>query len=137
MNAETQERDYIADENPTVELMRYAPSFSTPLVMHKSEADYDFIFSKFFDQAAGENAKAEVMLVFFQEPVDVEEEEPANFLAWKAPCTISINDLNSVDETITFDVNFNGEIVEGYGEVDNGDIIFHEGEYTADTSNDD
>ena len=74
MNPESESRDYICDENPTVELLRYGPSFSTPLVMHKGEDDYDFIFGKFANRAVGEEAKAELCLVFFQEPCDEPEE---------------------------------------------------------------
>jgi len=133
MNPQTEERDYIADENPTVDLLRYVPSFSTPLVMHKGEDDYDFIFSKFANQKVGEEAKAELCLVFFQEPCDEPEEgeEHVVFLAWKADCTLTINDLNSVDETITFDVAFNDEPEIGYVTVDDGDIEFTEGTYSA------
>jgi len=133
MNPQTEERDYIADENPTVDLLRYVPSFSTPLVMHKGEDDYDFIFGKFANQKVGEEAKAELCLVFFQEPCDTPEEgeEHAVFLAWKADCTLTINDLNSVDETITFDVAFNDEPAIGYVTVSDGDIEFDEGTYSS------
>lgn len=129
MNPQTEERDFISDKNPTIDLLRYAPTFNTPLVMYKGEADYEFIFGKFFNLAVGEKAKAEVMLVFYQEPVDGAA-SPTHFLAWKAPCSITINDLNSVDETITFDVSFNGKTDVGYATVAGNSITFTKGTYS-------
>lgn len=129
MNPETESRDFICDKNPTVELLRYAPSFSTPLVMYKGEDDYEFIFKKFFNLAIGDKSKAEIMLVFYQEPVDSSATH-THFLAWKAPCSVTINDLNSVDETITFDTSFNGKIVKGYATVAGNSISFTAGDYS-------
>ena len=57
MNPQTEERDFISDKNPTIDLLRYAPTFNTPLVMYKGEADYEFIFGKFYNLAVGEKAK--------------------------------------------------------------------------------
>jgi hypothetical protein len=130
MNPETEERDYIADELPTTELKEYNPSFSTPLVMHESEADYGFIFDKFFEVETGEKAKSEILLVFYQQPVDGSD-EPTHFAAWRCDCTLAISDLNSVDSTITFDTNFNGEVTKGYVTISDGAITdFTEGDYS-------
>ena len=130
MNPETEERDYICDEQPTTELKKYKPSFNTPLVMHEKEDDYDFIFGKFFNLEAGDKAKSEILLVFFQEPVDAAT-TPTHFKAWRCDCTISINDLNSVDSTLTFDTNFNGDVKVGYVTVSDGVPTFTEGTYSS------
>ena len=130
MNPETEDRDYICDENPTTELKQYKPSFNTPLVMHEDEPDYAFIFGKFFNEDVGEKAKSEVLLVFFQEPVDSGTEH-THFKAWRADCTISVNNLNSVDQTITFDTNFAGKIKKGYVTISEGVPTFTEGTYSA------
>ena len=58
MNPQTQEFDYIADEAPTTELERFNPSFNTPLVMYENEPDYEFIFGKFYNLAAGEKSNS-------------------------------------------------------------------------------
>lgn len=130
MNPETENRDYICDEAPTTELKQYKPSFNTPLVMHKNEPDYEFIFGKFFNQDAGDKAKSELLLVFFQEPVD-SADTPTHFKAWRVDCTIILNDLNSVDSTLSFDTNFAGTIKKGYVTISDGVPAFTEGTYSA------
>lgn len=130
MNPETEDRDYICDENPTTELKNYKPSFNTPLVMHKNEPDYEFIFGKFFNQDTGDKAKSELLLVFFQEPVD-SADTPTHFKAWCVDCTIILNDLNSVDSTLSFDTNFAGTIKKGYVTISEGAPTFTEGTYSA------
>lgn len=130
MNPETEDRDYICDEAPTTELKQYKPSFNTPLVMHKKEPDYKFIFGKFFNQDAGDKAKSELLLVFFQEPVD-SADTPTHFKAWRVDCTIILNDLNSVDSTLSFDTNFAGTIKKGYVTISEGAPTFTEGTYSA------
>ena len=130
MNPETEDRDYICDENTTTELKNYKPSFNTPLVMHKNEPDYEFIFGKFFNQDTGDKAKSELLLVFFQEPVD-SADTPTHFKAWRVDCTIILNDLNSVDSTLSFDTNFAGTIKKGYVTISDGVPAFTEGTYSA------
>ena len=130
MNPETEDRDYICDENPTTELENYKPSFNTPLVMHKNEPDYEFIFGKFYNQDVGDKAKSELLLVFFQEPVD-SANTPTHFKAWRVDCTIILNDLNSVDSTLSFDTNFAGTIKKGYVTISEGVPTFTEGTYSA------
>lgn len=131
MNPETEEFDYICDEQPTTELKKYNPSFNTPLVMHEKEDDYKFIFEKFYRLKVGDEAKSELLLVFFQEPVD-SASTPTHFKAWRVDCTLTVNDLNSVDQTLAFDTNFAGTIKVGYVTVDDGEIAsFTEGDYSA------
>lgn len=130
MNPETEDRDYICDENPTTELENYKPSFNTPLVMHKNEPDYEFIFGKFFNQDVGDKAKSELLLVFFQEPVD-SADTPTHFKAWRVDCTIILNDLNSVDSTLSFDTNLAGTTKKGYVTISEGVPTFTEGTYSA------
>lgn len=131
LNPETQDYDYIADESPTTELLKYKPSLNQALTMYKGEEDYDFIFKKFFNLDTGSDAESEILLVFFQESSKVTDEEQTEheyFLAWKSDCIISINNLNSVDSTLTFDVFMNGTIDKGYIELVEGKPIFKSGE---------
>lgn len=132
MNPETEEFDYICDEQPTTELKKYNPSFNTPLVMHEKENDYKFIFEKFYRLKVGDEAKSELLLVFFQEPVDTTAATHTHFKAWRVDCTLTVNDLNSVDQTLTFDTNFAGTIKVGYVTISGSAISsFTEGDYTT------
>lgn len=130
MNPELKEYDYIADEAPTSELDKYAPAISQDLTMYKGEADYDFIFERFFNQSVGEDAHTNICIVFYKEPVDVEE-APTHFRAWKSDCILSINDMNGVDSVLNFDVKFGGTTEKGYVTVSGKTIEFTEGTYSA------
>lgn len=130
-NPETSEHDYIADEAPTTELEDYNPSFNTPLVMYENEPDYQFIFDKFFNLAAGDKAKSELLLVFFQAPVD-EADTHTHFKAWRVDCTIVPQNLNGPDSTLTFDTNFAGTVKKGYVTIADNAPTFTEGEYSSD-----
>lgn len=131
MNPQILDFDYIADESPTTELDKYKPSLAQALTMYKDEPDYEYIFEKFYNISVGSDAKSEVLIVFYQEPVD-EGTEHTHFLAWKSDCMISINDLNAVDSVINFDINFGGTISKGYATVsETGTVTFTEGTYSA------
>jgi len=138
LNPETQEYDYISDESPTTELLKYKPSLNQALTMYKGEDDYEFIFNKFFNLSVGSEAETDMLLVFFQEEkkVTVSSVEKTYYLAWKSDCVISINDLNSVDSTLTFDVNLNGTVKKGYVEIVSGKPVFTEGTIPTGDSDD-
>lgn len=118
LNPETQDYDYITDENPTTELLRYKASLNQALTMYKGEDDYDFIFNKFFSLKTGSDAKCKVLIVFMKESTtetdDDSGESTTKYKAWRNEAVISISNLNSVDSTITFDINFGGTMDKGY-----------------------
>lgn len=124
MNPVTQEYDYIADESPTTELMQYKPSLSQALTMYKGEADYDLIFSKFFNLSTGDDAKSKILLVFFQESSGTGVNE--TFKAWQSDCVLSVTNLNGVESTITFDVAFGGTVKKGTVKITDGKPVFTE-----------
>lgn len=107
MNGETQDFDYIDDEIPTTELMKFKPSLSQALTMYKGEPDYEYVFDKFYNLATGSEAKTEFLLVFFQ------EETSGSYKAWKTDGIIVPTDLNSVDSTLSFECYFNGKVKKG------------------------
>lgn len=129
LNPETQDFDYIADESPTTELMKYKPSLNQALTMYKGEPDYEMIFNHFYNLHVGSDAKSKILIVFFQESTEVEGTE--YYKAWKSDCVISINDLNSVDSTITFDALFGGTVDKGYITIEDGKPVFTSGEIPA------
>lgn len=108
MNPETEDMDYIADENPTTELKKYKPSLSQPLTMLENEADFKFIWDKFYNMAVGDNAKVDTMIVFMFDGTPAD-----GYKAWETTSVLSFNDLNGVDSQINFDVLFGGEIQRG------------------------
>lgn len=117
LNPETQDYDYITDENPTTEVIKYKPSLNQPLVMYKGEPDYDFAFPRFYNLAVGDKAKCEVLIVFMQESVEKttgEETSVTGYKAWKNEAALTFSSLNAVDSTLTMDINFGGHVERGY-----------------------
>lgn len=118
MNAETQTFDYIADESPSMEIDRYSPSLSQPVTMYKGEDDFEFFFDKFFNQAVGADAHAEVLIVFYSHAV------ATSYKAWKSSCVLVLDNMNPVESTITANVNFNGTTEKGTAAVTAGVPVF-------------
>lgn len=102
MNPETNSFDYIVDESPTTEINRYAPSLSQPITMYKGEADYEFLWEKFFAQSVGADAHSQILVVFYGADV------ATSYKAWKCDCVLAFDNMNPVDSTITVNITFNG-----------------------------
>lgn len=118
MNAETKTFDYIVDESPTDEVDRYKPSLSQPITMYKGNEDYEFFFDKFFDQAVGDDAHAEILIVFYGANV------AGAYKAWKSSCVLILDNMNPVESTITANINFNGTTDKGTAVVTAGVPVF-------------
>jgi hypothetical protein len=116
MNPETQDYDYIVDQNPTTEVLRYKPSLNQPITMYKGEADYDFAFGKFYNLQTGEKAKCEVLVVYMQEDMTrvVDGITKTVYKSWRNIATLTVASFNAVDSIITLDVTFGGTIDHGY-----------------------
>lgn len=119
MNPVTQEYDYAADESPSTELLQYKPSLNQPLAMHKGESDYEFVFKRFFEMNTGDDAKSEILLVFFQE-----KNTDGSYKAWKTDCVVSCNNLDAYGSTLDFDVLFGGTVKKGTVTIVDGIPIF-------------
>ena len=132
-NPQTNDYDYIADEVPTTELDRYAPSLQQALTMYKGEPDFEAVKDRFYNLSVGSEAKLPVLIVYRYEPLD--DDDPAEatvFLAQEAPnAAMVVNSYNSVDSTLTFDLHFNGGIQKGYAEYDGATPTFTKGEYPS------
>lgn len=118
MNAETKTFDYIDDESPTDEVDRYKPSLSQPLTMYKGNPDYEFFFDKFFAQATGDDAHAQILIVFYAADV------ASAYKAWKSDCVLVLDNMNPVESTITANINFNGTTDKGTAVVTAGVPVF-------------
>ena len=122
LNPETEEFDYIADENPTTELTKYAPSIEQPLKMIEGEEDFEYIWNKFYSLATGEDAKTEYMIVFM-----FDKDTQGAYKAWKGSAIVSCNELNAVDSEINFDLAFGGTVEKGTATVVSGTPTFTSG----------
>lgn len=118
MNAETKTFDYIVDESPTDEVDRYKPSLSQPLTMYKGNPDYVYFFEKFFAQAVGDDAHAQILIVFYAADV------ASAYKAWKSDCVLVLDNMNPVESTITANINFNGTTDKGTAVVTDGVPVY-------------
>ncbi|MCR5607138.1 MAG: hypothetical protein K6F69_10045 [Treponema sp.] len=126
LNPETQDYDYISDESPTTEIIKYKPSLTQSLTMYKGEDDYEEIFNHFYNLHTGSDAKTEILLVFFQESQTVGSN--TYYKAWKSDCVIAVNNLNSVDSTLSFDIFMNGTVDKGYITITDGSPVYTSGD---------
>lgn len=117
-NPETEEYDFIADENPTTELKNYNPEIEQPLKMVEGEDDFEYFWGKFYGLPTGEDAKTQLLLVYVFDKTTVGSTD--HYKAWKVDATIVFNELNAVDSELNFNLNFAGDIAEGYATVTDG-----------------
>lgn len=133
MNPETEERDYIADENPTTELMGYKPSEELTVTTYKGEDDFELLYQLYKDRAIGEEAKREFLLVSVFDSVEITDSEDGGkkktyYYAEKSDATVVLNEFNSSSSTLSATVYENGTSVKGYVEfAEDGEVTFTAG----------
>lgn len=121
MNPETQDFDYIADENPTTELLKYKPTIDQDLTMYKDEADYEMVWPYFYETRTGSDARIECMIAFMMEPA-----AGGGYKAWKTDSILSVQDLNAVESKLNFQILFGGTLLRGTAVNMDGVIAFAE-----------
>jgi hypothetical protein len=124
MNPETEEYDYIADENPTTELDRYAPEISgMPLKMYKGNDDFDFFYDKFYNMAIGSEANVNALIVYkFDYTEAGTEPVVTTYKAWQAGATISVDEMNANDSELSVNIALNN--------ITKGTVVFSDGNPT-------
>lgn len=126
MNPTTEERDYISDEMPTTEVTQYKPSESFSITAYKGEPDFDLFYSLYKARAIGDDAKREFLLVSLFDKVTVDTTD--YYYAEKCGATITVNEFNFSDSSITIDINENGTPAIGYVTITDGEPSFTEGD---------
>ncbi|MDD7511054.1 MAG: hypothetical protein PUK21_01530 [Peptostreptococcaceae bacterium] len=119
LDPQKQDYDYISDESATTELEGYKPSIDgMPLTMYKGEPDFDFVWQKFYNLATGAAAKVEAMVVF------IFDESEGSYKAWQTEATLTIDSMDAVEGTITFDLPFGGNVIKGTAKLESGNPTF-------------
>ena len=115
LNANIVTSDFIEDEMPTDDVTYYKPTLSEELQTNAGDPAFDFIYAMFKALPTGEDVKKEVLHVFAgaKSPYD----------AWLANSSLILNDLNTVDEKVLFDININ-KITHGTATVTDGTPAF-------------
>lgn len=125
MNPQTEERDYIADEHPTTEVMDYKPSENLSITMYKGERDFEFFYDLYKKRAIGSEAQKEFLLVYLFDSSVVENK--TYYYAEKTSASVTVEELNGSGKSLACNVYENGTPVRGYVTIEGGTPTFTEG----------
>ena len=132
MNPQTEDRDYISDEQPTTELISYKMGVSYGVTTYKGEPDFELFYDLYKNRYVGSDAQKELLLVYLFDSVETTpsgEDEPVKYYyAQRWNSTIVVKDFNTTGTVINVDVNANGTPTEGYVTIAaNGEVTFTPG----------
>jgi hypothetical protein len=116
MNAQTEENDFIEDEQTTTDIMSYKPEIAEELQCNKGDAAFDFLYEMFKSRPTGEAVKKEVLITFAG---NTGTEQSPTFDGWDTESTITLDHFDSVAEKIYFKISIN-KITEGTVTVTDG-----------------
>lgn len=122
MNPNTEDRDYISDEQPTTELISYKMGVSYGVTTYKGEPDFELFYDLYKNRYVGSDAQKELLLAYLFDKVQVGDD--VMYYAQKWNSTIVVNDFNTVGTVIDVDVNANGTPTEGYITITDGTVTF-------------
>lgn len=123
LNPNVKSSNYIEDELPTDEVDYYAPKLPQELAAYKGDPAFDYFYDMMYNLPTGRDLIKPVLLVFGGEAGTAEA--PAK--AWLVDATVILNNFNTVEEKITFDLNFGGNIKRGTVIITDGAPTFTEG----------
>ena len=130
MNPQVKTYDYISSEIPEEEITGYQPSLAQSITMLKGSDDYEEFFNMLFTLPTGEDAHRDAMVAFYQEKGKSGGDDV--YKAWKIDALVKISQMDTVDESLSFDLSFN-KIVTGALSFASGKAEFIKGEWTGDT----
>lgn len=128
LNPQTKTFDFISDEQPTEEIESYQPNLAQSLTMFKDEPDYEQIFEMVDELPTGEAAHRPVLVVFYKHTATYIDSgtEKTVYKAWKVDALVKLNQMDTVNENIDFDLGFNNR-ERGAVEIVNGKPSFIKG----------
>lgn len=121
VNANVVTNDFIEDEAPTDEVTYYKPTLPQELAAYKGDPAFDFIYDMFYNLPTGTEVQKTVLIVFAG---NNGTEAAPKLNAWQTNATVVLKEFNTVDEKITFDLNFNGNIERGTATITDGKPVF-------------
>lgn len=107
MNPQTKTFDFISSENPEEEIDSYQPALSQSLTMYDDEDDFKTIFDMVFNLPTGGDAHKEVLLCFY---ASKSTGETVYYKAWKVDSVVKLGTLDSVNQSIDFDLALNKHV---------------------------
>lgn len=117
MNTESEDYDFIKDENPTTIVEKYAPSLAQECMAKEGDSCFEYLWNLFYNMKYGTDVETECLIVF-------PKKETTSFEAWKMPATIILNNFDFVAKKISFDIKTAGTIEKGTATVTEGSPSF-------------
>ena len=107
-NPQTKTFDFISSENPEEEIDSYQPALSQSLTMFDDEPDFQTVFEMAYHLPTGGDAHKDVLLVFYAKKYVTEDTTPVTYYAaWKVNSVVKLGTLDSVNQSIDFDLALN------------------------------
>ena len=106
-NPQTKTFDFISSENPEEEIDSYQPALSQSLTMFDDEDDFKTIFDMAFNLPTGGEAHRNVLLAFYASKYVDETDDETYYKAWKVDSVVKLGTLDSVNQSIDFDLALN------------------------------
>lgn len=107
-NAETEDFDYIVDEQKTTEVKSYAPTLDQEVAILPTETDYEYFNGLRKTLPTGADAHKDFLRVYLNDG-----DNTLGYYSVKQDAVLTFNEYNAVDGKITFSVAFCGTPVPG------------------------
>lgn len=126
-NPELETTKYIDEDNPTNDLVGYAPNFDTTQKTYKNEPIFEYMYDKMLDRAIGTEAVTDYLKVFLFDKL-----AEGIYTAEKCDCTVAISSFKGSE--MGYSINENGDPTKGYVTISTSasgtTITFTAGQYT-------
>lgn len=99
--------DFISSESPQTEIDSYQPSLSQSITMYDDQPDFDAIFDMCFNLPTGGDAHRKVLLAFYARKSEALDSDTTYYEAWLVDSVVKLGTLDSVNQTIDFDLPLN------------------------------
>lgn len=101
---QTESLEYIGFETPITEITRYQPELPLDVALNEGDPIYDFVFGLFYDLPIGSEAYVPALICF----------GGTGKKAWQIKqTTLTLGNLDTVVGTLSFTLNFGGDIERG------------------------
>lgn len=130
-NPAVNSEQYIDEDNATSSVDSYAPTINTPQTAYKGNPVFEYVDGLRRSRAIGDDAVTDILLVYIYD-----KQEDGSYPAEKQTVSISITDFGGdagAPLSITYDIGFVGDPVQGKVTIANGTVTFTEN--TANTEN--
>lgn len=132
-NPQTKTFDFISYDNPVEEVDSYQPSLSQSLTMYDDEEDFQAIWDMAFNLPTGGKAHRDVLLAFYA--IKDTSGDTTYYQAWKVDSVVKLGTLDSVNQSIDFDLALNKHVtgavtLDGSGKPTWVDGTWEDGKFT-------